>query len=138
MAGMKRVGNALTIPLGSLAADGERLHVEISDAEVVPESFEVMFFLNVPPGEAERAGPGHPRYLGSVTMFGSGGFGGYESAGEPELGAQNLSTDLMRAPDPEAARSDDNHLTVVLMAPDGTILSPDVLKAGSVTVKPMA
>lgn len=140
MAGMTRDGNTLTIPVGTLPAGGRRLHVEMRGAEVVPESFEVLFFLNLAAAEAERAGPDHPRYLGSVSMFGSGG-GGYGDVGfvaEPELGAQQLVTDLMRPADPAAARADGNQLTVVLMAPDGSVVSPDALKIESLSVKPMS
>jgi hypothetical protein len=139
MAAMTRVGNALTIPVGSLPAGGRRLHVEMKDTKVAPDSFEVMFFLNLPPDEAERAGPDHPRYLGSLTMFGSGGggYGDFGYAPEQEMGDVQLTTDLMEPTDPAAARPDGNQLTVVLMGLDGSVVSPEKLKVGSLSVKPV-
>jgi hypothetical protein len=112
----------------------ERVRVRLQGMRHSLESFEILIFLNLPPEEVETAGPDHPRYVGSLAMY---GFGYPQSADEavPPSAPFEMVTDLFPPPEADAARVSGNQLTLVLVTPEGERLDPSLLRFDALSVE---
>lgn len=129
------LSQAATFALDGVPASGGGLNVRLHGVRHAAESFEILFFLNLPEGQEAGAAHDSPHFAGSLFMY---GLGAPEAEDEHAPDTAPFDMELAVPPDvvERAARAGTNQLAWIARTPDGRHVDTGKLQLKGLSIRP--